>query len=137
MLSEECLDRSDSYWQLVCGASPLATAGDYTEKRVAETQEPISCFSRSLQIIKELLTEYCIEYSKVAQDKTSLYRYKDNIWARSTTTDIRPISTVILDKSGKKELLKDIRDFLDQTARKLYSNCGIPYRRGYLLYKAV
>jgi chaperone BCS1 len=38
----------------------------------------ISCFSRSPQIIKELLTECCIEYSKLAQDKTSLYGHKDD-----------------------------------------------------------
>jgi mitochondrial chaperone BCS1 len=49
-------------------------------------------------------------------------------------TDIRPISTVILNESGKRELLKDIGDFLDRTARKWYFNRGIPYRRGYLLY---
>src|SRR5271163_3253088 len=41
---------------------------------------------------------------------------------------------VILNESGKRELLKDIGDFLDQTARQWYSNRGIPYRRGYLLY---
>jgi mitochondrial chaperone BCS1 len=105
--------------------------GEFTSRE----EVSISCFSRSLQIIKELLTEYCIEYSKLAQDKTSLYRHKDDTWTRSITTDIRPISTVILDESRKEDLLKDIGDFLDQTARKWYSNCGIPYRRGYLLYR--
>jgi chaperone BCS1 len=50
-------------------------------------------------------------------------------------TDIRPISTVILSGNRKGELLKDIREFLDQTARKWYSGRGIPYRRGYLLYR--
>jgi mitochondrial chaperone BCS1 len=49
-------------------------------------------------------------------------------------SDIRPISTVILNESGKRELLKDIGDFLDQIARQWYSNHGIPYQRGYLLY---
>jgi hypothetical protein len=31
-------------------------------------------------------------------------------------SDIRHIPTVILNENGKRELLKDIRDFLDQTA---------------------
>ncbi len=48
--------------------------------------------------------------------------------------DIRPISTVILDQKVKGDLLKDIKDFLDPRARTWYSNCGIPYRKGYLLY---
>jgi chaperone BCS1 len=94
----------------------------------------ISCFSRSPQILRELLSECCIEYSKLVQDKTSLYEHEDGTWERSIVSDIRPISTVILNESGKRELLKDIGDFLNQTARQWYSNRGIPYRRGYLLY---
>ena len=49
-------------------------------------------------------------------------------------SDIRPISTVILNESRKSELLKDIGDFLDPTSQQWYSDRGIPYRRGYLLY---
>jgi chaperone BCS1 len=48
--------------------------------------------------------------------------------------DIRPISTVILGEKVKGELLNDIREFLNPGARRRYSTCGIPYRRGYLLY---
>ena len=41
MLSEKCLDGSDSYWQILyVGLIPLASARDYTEKMVAEIQEP-------------------------------------------------------------------------------------------------
>jgi hypothetical protein len=87
----------------------LVLRREYRNREFTSQEEvSICCFSRSLQIIKELLTECCIEYSKHAQDKTSLYKHKDDTWARSTTTDMRPISTVILDGSRKKELLKDI-----------------------------
>jgi chaperone BCS1 len=94
----------------------------------------VSCFSRSPRILRELLTECCIEYSKLVQGKTSLYEHQDGTWARSIVSGVRRISTVILNEGGKRELLKDIGDFLDQTARRWYSNRGIPYRRGYLLY---
>jgi len=44
------------------------------------------------------------------------------------------IETVVLKKRIKGKLLKDIKEFLDQTSQRWYSNRGIPYRRGYLLY---
>jgi chaperone BCS1 len=108
---------------------------EYRTGEITSREEvSVSCFSRSPQILKELLSECCIEYSKLVQDKTSLYEHQDGTWERSIVTDVRPISTVILNESRKRELLKDIGDFLSQTAQKWYSNRGIPYRRGYLLY---
>ena len=35
----------------------------------------------------------------------------------------------------KKGLLKDIKNFLNLRSRKWYLGCGIPYQRGYLLYR--
>jgi chaperone BCS1 len=94
----------------------------------------ISCFGRSSQILRELLSEYRTVYTKLVQGKTCLYKHKDGAWIRSTVSDIRPISTVVLDKSKKEELLGDIGDFLNPTTQKWYSDRGMPYRRGYLLY---
>jgi chaperone BCS1 len=48
--------------------------------------------------------------------------------------DRRRIKTVVLNKSRKRELLKHIRDFLNPTSRRWYSNRGILYQMGYLLY---
>jgi chaperone BCS1 len=94
----------------------------------------ISCFSRSPRILRELLTECCTEYSKLVQNKTSLYEHQDGVWVRSVVSDIRPISTVILNESKKSELLKDIENYLDPASRQWYSSRGIPYRKGYLLH---
>jgi chaperone BCS1 len=44
------------------------------------------------------------------------------------------IKTVVLNESEKEKLLKDIKDFLDQTSQRWYSNRDIPYQRSYLLY---
>jgi len=49
--------------------------------------------------------------------------------------DIRPMSTVIINEKEKTALLRDTKTFLDPRARAWYSNRGIPYRRGYLLYE--
>jgi chaperone BCS1 len=89
---------------------------------------------RSLQILRELLSEYNTEYTKLIQDKTCIYKYQDGTWARSEVADRRRIETVILNESKKVELLKHIGDFLNPISRRWYSNRGIPYRMGYLLY---
>jgi chaperone BCS1 len=44
----------------------------------------------------------------------------------------RPISSVVLDEGLSDKILGDCRDFIGN--HKWYSDRGIPYRRGYLLY---
>ncbi|KAF8540210.1 P-loop containing nucleoside triphosphate hydrolase protein [Trichophaea hybrida] len=84
-------------------------AGEFSSRE----EVSISCFGRSPQILRELLSECCTE---------------------SAVSKIRRISTVILDESKKRELLEDIREFLDPASQQWYSDRDIPYRRGYLLY---
>ena len=87
---------------------------EYQSREITSQEEvSVSCFSKSPQILRELLSKCCIKYSKLVQDKTSLYKHKDSTQERSIVLDIRPILTVILDKSRKRELLKDIKDFFD------------------------
>jgi chaperone BCS1 len=104
------------------------------DKHSTQEEVSISCFGRSPKVLRELLSECHSQYLKLIQDKTSVFEHRDGDWKRSIVRDIRPISTVILGKKVKGELLKDIREFLDPGARRWYSNRGIPYRRGYLLY---
>jgi len=108
---------------------------EYRAREFSSREEiSLSCLSRLPQILKELLAGCRIEYSKLIHGKISLYEDQDGTWARSMVSDVRHISTLVLDECVKKELLKDIEDFLNQTARRWYSNRGIPHRRGYLLY---
>jgi chaperone BCS1 len=95
----------------------------------------ISCFGNSPQILKELLNECCTEYAKLVQGKTCVYEpHPEGAWIRSAVSKLRRISTVILDESRKRELLDDIKDFLDPVSQQWYSDRDTPYRRGYLLY---
>jgi mitochondrial chaperone BCS1 len=74
----------------------------------------ISCFGNSPQILKELLNKCCTEYAKLVQGKTCIYEpHHEGTWIRSAVSKLRYISTVILDKSRKRELLDDIEDFLN------------------------
>ena len=100
------------------------------------SREEVSIFrlGRSPQILRELLSECNTEYTKLVQDNTCVYEHQDGTRQRSEVADRRRIETVVLNKSGKRELLKHIRDFLNPASRRWYSNRGIPYRVGYLLY---
>ncbi|KAH8746605.1 P-loop containing nucleoside triphosphate hydrolase protein [Diaporthe sp. PMI_573] len=94
----------------------------------------LSCLGRSPKILRELLNECRTEYLQLVQDKTPVFEHRSSGWKRTVTRDIRSMSTVVMDKKEKDSLLKDIGTFLNPRARSWYSNRGIPYRRGYLLY---
>lgn len=105
-------------------------AGDFSSRE----EVSISCFGRSPQILKELLSECRTEYTKLVQGKTCLYEHQDGKWIRSAVSKVRRTSTVILDEDRKRELLQDITEFLHPASLQWYSDRDIPYRRGYLLY---
>lgn len=44
----------------------------------------------------------------------------------------RPIDTVVLDSGVSEKIIADVREFINTPS--WYSERGIPYRRGYLLY---
>jgi chaperone BCS1 len=94
----------------------------------------ISCFGRSPQILRELVSECNTEYANLVRDKTCLYEHQDGGWMRSAVVNRKRIEMVVLNESEKGKLLKDIKVFLSRTSQQWYSNRDIPYRRGYLLY---
>ncbi|KAH7151741.1 BCS1 N terminal-domain-containing protein [Dactylonectria estremocensis] len=108
---------------------------------VSEREEiTISCFGRSPRILKELLLDARMQYTKKDESKTLIYRGAagsnggDPTWQRCMTRASRPVSTVILNEKVKEDLIADVTDYLNPATRRWYSNRGIPYRRGYLLY---
>lgn len=49
---------------------------------------------------------------------------------------IRPISTIVInEKDSKQDLLQEIDSFLEPKALTWHVNRGIPYRKGFLLYR--
>ncbi|KKA28901.1 hypothetical protein TD95_004490 [Thielaviopsis punctulata] len=100
----------------------------------------ISSYSRNPDILKDLLIEARMTYAQKDSQKTVIFRaicrYSNTepIWQRIVSRSIRPMSTVILNKKLKQELMSDVTDYLNPATRRWYSNRGIPYRRGYLLY---
>jgi mitochondrial chaperone BCS1 len=108
----------------LCGTSIVISREDVS----------FSCFGRSPQILKELLSECRTEYIRIVQGKTCLYEHQGGEWVRSKVSKRRRILTVILDERRKEELLEDIGNFFDPACQKWYSDRDIPYRRGYLLH---
>jgi chaperone BCS1 len=101
----------------------------------------LSCFSKNPRILKELLQDAQVAYLDRDGNKTVIYRggknWRSNSgvdWERSLARRPRDLSTVILDEGQKRMILADMREYLDPSTKKWYSNRGIPYRRGYLLH---
>ncbi|KAK1470230.1 mitochondrial chaperone bcs1 [Colletotrichum tamarilloi] len=94
----------------------------------------VSCVGRSSQVLRDLMEECRVEYLKYSENKTSIFENYNNGWKRTTTRDLRPIDTVIMNEQLKQTLLKDVHSFLDPKARSWYASRGLPYRRGYLLF---
>lgn len=103
-------------------------------------QISISSFGRNPAILKQLLDECRISYSKNDENRTVIYRGGMAAggggvsWTRCVSRVSRPFETVVLDEKVKEELIADMREYLHPLQRRWYSNRGIPYRRGYLLY---
>lgn len=53
-------------------------------------------------------------------------------WRRTRSRPKRPLSTIVIPSNVKTHLVVDAQEFL--TSEEWYSDRGIPYRRGYLLY---
>jgi len=100
----------------------------------------VSSFGRNPWLLKEMLDECRQAFSKTDENRTVIYRgglkpgSSEPAWTRCVSRVSRPFSTVVLDEDVKKNLLEDMSDYLKPLTRRWYSNRGIPYRRGYLLW---
>lgn len=100
----------------------------------------VSSFGRNPAMLKELLDDCRRSFSKNDENRTIIYRGSlkpggsEPAWTRCVSRVSRPFSTVVLDEGVKQSLLDDMTDYLDPVTRRWYSNRGIPYRRGYLLF---
>ena len=91
----------------------------------------LECLGRSLSPIQVLLEDVQTYSIEKTASTTGVYR-ADGSWSKIMSRPHRDIETVILEKSKKRALLRDINEYLHPRTRKWYSDHGIPYRRGYL-----
>ena len=85
-------------------------------------------------ILKELVEECRGTYLNNINKKITVFEHREGDWKKTRLRAIRPISTIIMDKKIQDDLLRDVKDFLDEDTQKWYADRGIPYQRGYLLH---
>ncbi|KAH0532927.1 hypothetical protein TsFJ059_001558 [Trichoderma semiorbis] len=101
----------------------------------------VSCFGRSIDPIKELLSDAKALYYNDTRQKTTIYRPRvkeqrrdHNMWQQVARRPVRPMSTVVLDSGEKHDILADVNEYLHPWTPRWYASRGIPLRRGYLFH---
>ncbi|KIJ65534.1 hypothetical protein HYDPIDRAFT_88652 [Hydnomerulius pinastri MD-312] len=95
----------------------------------------LSIFTRDHQVLAEILQEAKRLYIEAEKDSITVYVSDiGNHWRNLATRPKRPLNSIILDPGIQELVVDDARDFLD--SKSWYSERGIPFRRGYLLYGA-
>ena len=97
----------------------------------------LECLGRSLAPLENFLKETQNYELGKSISSTNVFRAltgaRDSIrWSRAITRPARDIRTVILDKTKKAAILRDMNEYLHPRTRQWYANHGIPYRRGFL-----
>eukprot|EP00357_Protocruzia_adherens_P019985 CAMPEP_0115024918 /NCGR_PEP_ID=MMETSP0216-20121206/33614_1 /TAXON_ID=223996 /ORGANISM="Protocruzia adherens, Strain Boccale" /LENGTH=204 /DNA_ID=CAMNT_0002399249 /DNA_START=442 /DNA_END=1052 /DNA_ORIENTATION=+ len=94
----------------------------------------LGCYGDATDILKSIIEEAVDSYVNQDRDKTNIYQIHERgqWWDKCLSKVPRPSSSLIMDKDLLPELVRDVEEFLDRS--DWYNNCGVPYRRGYLLY---
>ncbi|TDL16391.1 P-loop containing nucleoside triphosphate hydrolase protein [Rickenella mellea] len=103
------------------------------ENRFPLQQLQICMFSRGHDTLNDLLLEAKRTYKAEVDDRICLFvANSHNDWCLTGCRPKRSLSSIVLDKGVKENLLADARDFM--ASEKWYAERGIPWRRGYLLH---
>jgi len=95
----------------------------------------ISILTRDHKLLNEILLEAKKEYMSGQQNCISIYiSDSSRNWRLVASRPKRPLRSIVLDPGIKNLLIDDARDFLE--SKSWYTERGIPFRRGYLLYGA-
>ncbi|KAF8880502.1 BCS1 N terminal-domain-containing protein [Infundibulicybe gibba] len=95
----------------------------------------ISILSRDHTVLTDLLREARRDFMASQQHSMCVYTSDvNNSWRHVACRAKRSMNSIVLDPGIKDLLLDDAKDFL--RSKSWYSERGIPFRRGYLLYGA-
>lgn len=92
----------------------------------------ISCLGRSAEPIRSLI-QTCREYADQQTQYFVVVYSRDRYgisWQPKSRKPIRLLETVHFDEEAKRELLADIRKYLDPKTQMRYQSRSMPYRRG-------
>ncbi|CAO3613576.1 unnamed protein product [Mucor hiemalis] len=113
------------------GTSSAAAAVSNSNAMLERIQ--ISTFGRSRDLIQSLIFEAQKAFIDRDKSRTVVFAADQyGAWRRTRSRPKRPLSTIVIPTNVKKRLVEDAQDFF--VSEQWYSDRGIPYRRGYLLY---
>ncbi|KAF9651773.1 P-loop containing nucleoside triphosphate hydrolase protein [Thelephora ganbajun] len=93
----------------------------------------IQIYGHNPKIVDELLADAERCWKEAKSEHITIYSSTTmNQWHQVASRPKRPLDSIVLDRGVKEDLLSDARTFLG--SRSWYSERGIPFRRGYLLY---
>ncbi|KAF7723489.1 hypothetical protein EC973_002000 [Apophysomyces ossiformis] len=93
----------------------------------------ISTFGRSRVLIQSLVFEAQRKYIDRDHSRTVVFAADQyGAWRRTRSRPKRPLSTIVIPQNVKEHLVTDAQEFF--VSEQWYSDRGIPFRRGYLLY---
>ena len=93
----------------------------------------LTAFGRDKSIYTNILQEARELALQESEGKTIIYTSRGTEWKEfGHPRKKRPISSVVLDSGISNKILKDVQEFIGN--QQWYTERGIPYRRGYLLY---
>jgi hypothetical protein len=91
----------------------------------------VKTIGRSHKLIFDLIEEVVAHHYGDLSNFITVYLYR-GYWRQVARKDKRSLNTIAMSETQKAELVQDIERFLE--ARAWYTEHGVPYRRGYLLY---
>ena len=100
-------------------------------RRLTDEVLRIVMFSTSRSIVEEFVRDLKKESARVRQRFTEIFIVSGSSWERLCSRPKRPLDTIFLPPSTMNTV-EEIENFLKR--RKFYSELGIPWRRGYLLF---
>ncbi|KAG0166293.1 hypothetical protein DFQ28_007716 [Apophysomyces sp. BC1034] len=92
----------------------------------------ISMKTKSMDLLKQFIQEWCDIYNQSDDDNIDIYKYTALRWSWIRSIEPRSFGTVNLKEGVKEKILQDMETFCKR--KKWYKSRGIPYRRGYLLH---
>ncbi|OQR73902.1 mitochondrial chaperone BCS1-like [Tropilaelaps mercedesae] len=93
----------------------------------------LTAFGKNKQVYFDILAKARTEALQKEIGKTIMYTPMGSEWRQfGHPRGRRPLDSVILDTGIKERILNDVNEFMN--APQWYTQRGIPYRRGYLLY---
>ena len=93
----------------------------------------LTALGRDKSIYENILLEAREIALQESEGKTIMYTPRGSEWREfGHPRKKRPVSSVVLDRGISSKILTDVQEFIGN--QRWYTERGIPYRRGYLLY---